>query len=58
MTDYLTSGFWFAPMLIHTLFDLLAAASALTMTFTVYRWRLAEAAQRIESAGLVMRWRW
>ncbi len=38
-------------MLIHTLFDLLAAASALTMTFLVYRWRLADAGQKIEHAG-------
>ena len=39
-------------MLIHTLFDLLAAASALTMTLFVYRWRLADAGQKIESAGV------
>ncbi len=38
-------------MLIHTLFDLLAAVSALTVTVVVHRWRLAEAGQRIESAG-------
>ena len=39
-------------MLIHTLFDLLAAASALTMTAFVYRWRLYGAGQKIESAGI------
>ena len=39
-------------MFIHTLFDLLAAASALTMTFLVYRWRLAEAGEKIEKAGI------
>ena len=39
-------------MLIHTIFDLLAAASALTMTFMVYRWRLAAAGERIEKAGI------
>ena len=38
-------------MLIHTVFDLIAAASALTMTVLVYRWRLAPAGQRIEQAG-------
>ena len=39
-------------MILHTLFDLLAAASALTMTVVVYRWRLMDAGQKIESAGL------
>jgi prolipoprotein diacylglyceryltransferase len=39
-------------MLIHTVFDLLAALSSLTVTLAVYRWRLAEAGQRIESAGI------
>ncbi|WP_373503067.1 prolipoprotein diacylglyceryl transferase family protein [Aestuariivirga sp.] len=39
-------------MIVHTLFDLLAAASALTMTVLVYRWRLADAGQKIEQAGL------
>lgn len=39
-------------MFIHTFFDLLAAASALTMTFLVYRWRLAEAGEKIEKAGI------
>lgn len=39
-------------MILHTLFDLLAAVSALTMTVLVYRWRLSAAAQKIESAGI------
>jgi prolipoprotein diacylglyceryltransferase len=39
-------------MTIHLIFDLLAAASAAAMTFLVYRWRLADAAQRIEDAGV------
>ncbi len=39
-------------MLLHTLFDLLAAASALIMTVLVYRWRLKDAGQKIETAGL------
>jgi phosphatidylglycerol---prolipoprotein diacylglyceryl transferase len=39
-------------MLIHTVFDLLAALSSLTVTLLVYRWRLGEAGQKIESAGL------
>ena len=34
-------------MILHTLFDLLAAASALTMTVVVYRWRLMDAGQKI-----------
>lgn len=38
-------------MLIHALFDLLAATSALAMTVFVYRWRLAGAGQKIEQAG-------
>ncbi|MFN0191462.1 MAG: prolipoprotein diacylglyceryl transferase family protein [Aestuariivirga sp.] len=38
-------------MILHSVFDLLAAFSALAMTVLVYRWRLREAAQRIESAG-------
>lgn len=36
---------------IHFLFDLLASASALAATLLCYRWRLSEAAGRIESAG-------
>lgn len=39
-------------MLIHTVFDLLAALSSLTVTVLVYRWRLTQAGQRIESAGI------
>jgi prolipoprotein diacylglyceryltransferase len=38
-------------VILHTLFDLLAAASALTMTVVVYRRRLTDAGQKIESAG-------
>ena len=38
-------------MTIHLLFDFLAASSALAMTLLVYRWRLAEAGQKIERAG-------
>jgi phosphatidylglycerol---prolipoprotein diacylglyceryl transferase len=37
---------------IHTLFDLLAATSSLGVTAFCYRWRLKEAAQRIETAGV------
>lgn len=39
-------------MLIHTVFDILAAGCALAMTYVVYRWRLQAAAERIESLGL------
>ena len=39
-------------MLIHTIFDILAALCALTLTAMVYRWRLAEAGDRIEQLGL------
>jgi len=39
-------------VILHTLFDLLTAVSALTMTVLVYRWRLGAAAQKIESAGI------
>lgn len=38
-------------MILHTLFDLLAALSALTVTAVVYRWRLGEAGRKIELAG-------
>ena len=38
-------------MLIHTLFDLLAASAALGMTLFVYNWRLRDAGRRIDSAG-------
>jgi phosphatidylglycerol---prolipoprotein diacylglyceryl transferase len=37
---------------LHTVFDLLAAASALAMTMLVYRWRLCDAARKIEAAGM------
>jgi prolipoprotein diacylglyceryltransferase len=39
-------------VIVHTLFDLLAACAALAMTATVYRWRLRDAGQKIESAGI------
>lgn len=38
-------------VLIHTVFDLLAACAALGMTLFVYNWRLRDAGQRIDSAG-------
>jgi phosphatidylglycerol---prolipoprotein diacylglyceryl transferase len=38
-------------MFVHSVFDLLAAVSALAMTVLVYRWRLAAAGQKIEGAG-------
>ncbi len=38
-------------MIIHTIFDLLAAMSAMAMTLAVYRWRLGAAAMKIEQAG-------
>ena len=38
-------------MIIHLVFDVLAASCSLLMTLLVYHWRLAVAAQRIESAG-------
>jgi phosphatidylglycerol:prolipoprotein diacylglycerol transferase len=38
-------------VLIHTLFDLLAACAALGMTLFVYNWRLKEAGRKIDSAG-------
>ncbi len=39
-------------MIVHTIFDVLAAVSALAMTFAVYRWRLGPATIKIEQAGL------
>jgi phosphatidylglycerol:prolipoprotein diacylglycerol transferase len=39
-------------MIVHTVFDLLAAASAMAMTYVVYRWRLGEAMARLEQGGL------
>lgn len=38
-------------MVIHTIFDLLAAVASLGVTAFCYRWRLAEAAARIEAGG-------
>jgi prolipoprotein diacylglyceryltransferase len=38
--------------IVHTVFDLLAALSAMSVTLLVYRWRLSQAAARIESAGI------
>ena len=39
-------------MILHTIFDLLAAMAAAGMTVVCHRWRLHEAAGRIESIGL------
>lgn len=41
-----------AGLLVHTVFDVLAALTAMGMTLVVYRWRLSGAVARIESAGL------
>lgn len=38
-------------MNIHTVFDLLAAGTALGLTFLVYRWRLRDCVRKIERAG-------
>ena len=38
-------------MIVHTLFDLLAAALAMAMTLAVYRWRLSGAMARLEHGG-------
>ena len=38
-------------VLIHTVFDLLAACAALGMTLFVYNWRLKAAGRKIDSAG-------
>jgi phosphatidylglycerol---prolipoprotein diacylglyceryl transferase len=38
--------------IVHTVFDLLAALSAMSVTLFAHRWRLTHAAARIESAGL------
>jgi len=37
---------------VHAVFDLLAAAAAMSMTAAVYRWRLAANVARIEQAGI------
>ena len=39
-------------MIVHTVFDLAAAVAAMTVTALVYRWRLTEAGQKIEHAGI------
>lgn len=39
-------------MVIHTLFDMLAAVASLGVTAFCYRWRLAEVAARIEAGGV------
>ena len=38
--------------MIHTIFDLLSAVTSLGVTAFCYRWRLAQAVGRIESAGI------
>jgi phosphatidylglycerol---prolipoprotein diacylglyceryl transferase len=38
-------------VIVHSVFDLLAATAAMATTFAVYRWRLQEAGERIERAG-------
>jgi phosphatidylglycerol---prolipoprotein diacylglyceryl transferase len=39
-------------VLIHTAFDLAAALCSMAMTVAMYQWRLKDAAQRIERAGV------
>ena len=39
-------------VLVHTLFDVLAACTALAVTYAVYRWRLEDAGAVIEEQGL------
>ena len=39
-------------MIVHTLFDLLAVFSSMVVTVACYRWRLRDAAMRIESLGM------
>ena len=39
-------------MIVHAIFDALAAALAMAMTFTVHRWRLGNAMAPIEQGGL------
>jgi prolipoprotein diacylglyceryltransferase len=39
-------------MIVHTVFDLLAALSAMTVTYFVYRWRLSGAMARLEAGGV------
>ena len=38
-------------MILHTVFDLLAAMASVVVTSVCYRWRLSDAATRIESIG-------
>jgi phosphatidylglycerol---prolipoprotein diacylglyceryl transferase len=38
--------------MIHTIFDILAAITSLSVTAMCYRWRLSSAAQKIEHAGI------
>jgi phosphatidylglycerol---prolipoprotein diacylglyceryl transferase len=38
--------------MIHTVFDILASLSSLTITVLCYKWRLSTAAQKIETAGI------
>jgi phosphatidylglycerol:prolipoprotein diacylglycerol transferase len=39
-------------VILHTVFDLAAAVAAMTVTALVYRWRLTDAGQKIEHAGI------
>ena len=39
-------------MILHTVFDLLAAMGAMVMTVVCYRWRLSNAGVRVESIGM------
>ena len=39
-------------MLIHLIFDILAASSSLTITYCVFKWRLKDPASVVESAGM------
>ena len=39
-------------MIVHTIFDILAAISAMAITYAVYRWRLGEAMARLEQGGV------
>jgi phosphatidylglycerol---prolipoprotein diacylglyceryl transferase len=38
--------------MLHTIFDILAAVTSLSVTALCYRWRLSSAAQRVETAGI------
>ena len=38
-------------MILHTVFDLLAAMASVVVTAVCYRWRLYDAATRIETIG-------